>query len=123
MLGAGGCKDNPVASKPENHRPILFSVIVFPDTIGPKDSVIVICNAMDPDADTLVYDWITDDRLNIKGVPGFYEHELSNTHENSQVFYPSQYIKTPIDTPWVQCFARDGRGYSVAKTVHLIIRQ
>ena len=106
-----GCKDNPVKpDKPENRSPVIFSVTVFPEIIGPSDSAIVICNAMDPNADTLVYDWITDGRLNIKGAASFDPHELYNTYENSRVVYPSQYVNVPLDTPWVQCFARDRKG-------------
>ena len=78
--------DNPVDGKQENRSPVILSLSVFPDVIGPSDSAIVICNAFDPDADTLVYDWITDGRLKIKGGQGD-EHFLYNTYENSRMVY------------------------------------
>ena len=122
LLANFACKDNPVDSgKTENHSPVIFSVTVFPEVIGPTDSAIVICNAMDPDGDTLVYDWITDGRLNIKGAP-YYAHEEYNTYENSQIFYPNS-VSSPVDTAWVQCFARDRKGGSVARVVQFIVRQ
>jgi hypothetical protein len=73
--------------KPENHKPIIFSLTAFPDVVSPSDSVIIICNAMDPDADTLVYDWSTDGKSKIKGAqnPDFI---LNHTYENSRVVYP-----------------------------------
>jgi RimJ/RimL family protein N-acetyltransferase len=82
---------------------------------------VVTCDATDPDADSLVYDWVTDGRLNIKGaVPR--QHYLYNTFFKSHLFYPDA-VDTPLDTAWVQCFARDRRGGSDSRIVHLIIRQ
>jgi len=121
FLAGFACKDNPVNSgKPENHSPIIFSVTVFPDVIGPTDSAIVICNAMDPDADTLVYDWITDGKSRIKGVEVPPDFELYNTYENSRVVYPKNLNSIPIDTLWVQCFARGRKGGSVANVVRFM---
>lgn len=112
--------DNPV--KPENLNPIIRSLTAFPEVIGPTDSVVIICNAVDPDGDTLVYDWITDGRLKVQGALSN-EHFLYNTHENSHVFYPEA-VRSPVDTPWVQCFARDGKGgQSVPKIVEFIVKQ
>jgi hypothetical protein len=122
LLTINCCKDNPVNSvKPENRSPVIFSLTVFPEVIGPTDSAIVICNAMDPDGDTLVYDWISDGRLRIKGALAG-DYSLYHTHENSRIFYPDG-VNTPIDTPWVQCFARDGKGKSANRIVHFIVRQ
>ncbi len=123
ILSINSCNNNPATLTVQNRNPIILSVTVFPDTIGPADSAIVICNAWDPDGDSLVYDWITDGRLNLKdvGVPN--EHFRFNTHENSQVFYPSQAIRSPIDTPWVEVSARDGIGGSVSKVVTFIVKQ
>lgn len=114
------CDDNPVDSKPENRRPVILSLTVFPEVIGPSDSAIVVCNAFDPDGDTLVYDWITDARLKIKGAlpPG--DTRLFNTFENSRIFYPTQQA---IDTVWVQCFARDRKGKSDAELVLFIVKR
>jgi hypothetical protein len=68
IFSLNGCNDNPVEVKSENRSPIIFSLIVFPDIIGPTDSAIVICNAIDPDGDTLVYDWITDGKSKDKRI-------------------------------------------------------
>lgn len=113
--------DNPV--KPKNHFPQILSVDVFPDVIGLNDSVIVICNATDPDGDTLVYDWITDGRVKIKGGHANY-HWLYHTYENTRIFYPKpDVVNLPIDTLWVQCFVRDVRGGEVAETVIFVVKQ
>lgn len=110
--------DNPVT--PTNRSPVISSLIAFPHAISPTDSTIVICNASDPDGDTLVYDWITDARLRIKGLRDS-EHSLYNSSSNSQVFYQSS--TTTSDTAWVQCFARDGRGKSDARVVLIPLYQ
>jgi hypothetical protein len=112
------CDDNPVEGKAENRSPVIFSLTVFPDVIGSSDSAIVICNAYDPDADTLVYDWITDAKLRIKGANPPGDTRLFNTFENSRIFYPTQFA---IDTVWVQCFARDRKGKSDAELVLFIV--
>ena len=111
-------KENP--TQPQNHSPEILSLDAFPDTIGLSDSVIVICEAIDPDGDTLVYDWITDGRVRIKG----YNHSwLYNTSDNTHIFYPTEYVNFPMDTLWIQCFARDGRGKSDNGTVVFIVKQ
>lgn len=112
------CNDNPVEVKPENREPVIFSVTVFPEIVKPCDSLIVICNAYDPDGDTLVYDWITTGVVRIKGAFAN-EHWLYNTYENSRIFYApdSLHVSSPKDTFWVQCFARDGKGKSNAKII------
>jgi hypothetical protein len=112
------CDDNPVDNKQENRNPVMFSLTVFPDFIGPSDSAIVICNAMDPDGDTLVYDWITDARLKIKGArPG--DFRLYHTYDNSRIFYPTDLA---TDTVWVQCITRDVKGGSAGKLIIFIIK-
>ncbi|GAB6283089.1 MAG: hypothetical protein STSR0008_18450 [Ignavibacterium sp.] len=117
MSLAINCDDNPVDGKQENRSPVILSLSVFPDAIGPSDSAIVICNAMDPDGDTLVYDRITDGRLKIKDgqVDG---HVLYNTFENARIVYAKKINNSPsIDTVWVQCFARDRKGKSDAQII------
>jgi hypothetical protein len=114
-----GCEEDPV--QPENHQPIIFSLTAFPEVVGPSDSVIVICNAMDPDADTLVYDWLTDGKSRIKGAD-VNDHMLYHTYENSRVFYPKLNFALP-DTLWVLCDARDVKGKSIGKWVSFIVRQ
>ncbi len=115
----GSCKkDNPV--KPENQSPIITSVVVFPEVIGPNDSVLVVCNAMDPDGDTLVYDWLTDARLRIKGTNFRW---LYHTKNNSRIFYPTGVVKLPRDTVWVECSVRDVKGGADRKVVTIIVDQ
>ena len=118
-IGACGSDDEDPA-KPTNQRPAILSVTVFPSTISPGESTIVVVNAIDSDADTLVYDWITDNRLIIKG--GF-NSSLFNTYDNSHVFYHGNLSRPYPDTAWVQCFARDRRGKSDNRTVHVILQQ
>jgi hypothetical protein len=107
--------------KTENHKPIIFSLTAFPDVVSLSDSVIIICNAIDPDADTLVYDWSTDGKSKIKGAqnPDFI---LYHTYENSRVVYPENNITLP-DTLWVTCVARDVKGGSMGKSVSFIVKQ
>jgi len=115
-------KDTPV--KPVNHNPIILSVTVFPDVIGISDSAIVVCNAMDPDGDTLVYDWYTDGRLRFKNNPPWQCCVLANTYENYQILFPVQSQNfPPIDTVWLQVEARDRKGGgSVAQTVQFVVK-
>lgn len=119
MLLNINCSENLVNS--ENNAPIIFSLTAFPEVIEPADSVIIICNAMDPDGDTLVYDWITDGRVKIKGANDF-DHFLYNTYENSRIVYPKNLNLLP-DTLWVQCFARDVKGKSANSIVLFIVKQ
>ena len=91
------CEDNSVKPENQNHRPVIFSLSVFPNIIGPQDSAIVICNAYDPDGDTLVYDWISDGKSKIKGTL-FDELFLYNTYENYRVVYPKNLNSIPINT-------------------------
>jgi len=124
MLLTINCADNPVDGKPENREPVIFSLVAFPEIIKPNDSLIVICNAYDPDGDTLVYDWYTDGTIRIKGARE-YEHALFNTHANSQIFYApdSQFVSAPQDTFWVGCAARDGKGGQDYRTIYFIVKQ
>ena len=79
----------------------------------------VIVNAIDPDLDSLVYDWITDSRLLIKGARTD-DTALYNSPSNAQVFYRS--TVTPVsDTAWVQCFVRDRRGGVDVRLIHIIL--
>jgi hypothetical protein len=123
ILLNNNCDDNPGDSKPENRSPVIFSLSVFPEVISPLDSAIIICNAMDPDGDTLVYDWITDGRVKIKGANDF-DHFLYHTYENSRVVYPKNLNnRPPIDTLWVQCFVRDVKGGEVGELITFILKQ
>jgi hypothetical protein len=105
-----------------NRQPAISSLTAYPDSMGPSDSTHVICIATDPDRDVLVYDWITDARLLIQGAPAR-DNTLYNTASNTHVFYPGSASLGVIDTGWVQCFARDGRGMSDARTVRILIHR
>lgn len=110
--------ENPVG--PQNNSPQILSIVVFPEIIGLSDSVIVICNAIDPDGDTLVYDWITDARVRIKGSN---YSRLYHTSENNRIFYPTKIVNIPIDTLWIQCFVRDVKGGADAKLFYFIVKE
>jgi hypothetical protein len=88
--------------------------------MGPADSTVVVCAAYDPDGDRLVYDWITDARLKIKGNPPNY-YRYFNAFSDSMTFYPGPAMVYPTDTAWVQCFARDGRGMSDARIINILV--
>lgn len=114
------CDEDPVKPEDKNQSPIILSLSVFPEIVKPNDSLIVICNAIDLDGDTLVYDWSTTGVVRIKG----YNHPwLYNSPNNSQIFYApdNQFVSSPQDTFWVQCFARDRKGKSDNLTVHFIV--
>ena len=122
-MSVGACgkgeSNDPVG--PTNQQPFILSTTVFPPSISPGESTIVVINAMDPDADTLWYDWITDSRLLVKGArPG--EPFLYDTRENFHVFYHANLNRTYPDTTWIQCFARDGHGKSDNRVVHVILQ-
>jgi len=114
-----GCNEN--STKVENNDPILLSLRAFPSIVNPGDSVIVICEAVEPDDDTLFYDWFTDSRLKIQdaGIDGTF---LYNTRENTRIVYPTKKKDEPTDTAWVSCSVRDGiGGQSLSKTVTIIV--
>ena len=105
----------------ENHRPRLHSLIANPDSLdGSGDSTTVVCVATDPDGDRLVFDWITDARLIIKGVNPNQNH-LYNSPNNTQVFYRSA-VAAFDDSGWVQCYARDRRGMSASRLIIVTVR-
>jgi hypothetical protein len=116
------CEDEIV--KPVNHHPIIFSLTVFPEVVNPSDSLIVICNAVDPDADTLVYDWYTIGVVKIKGARDN-QSWLLHTYENSRIFYApdSIYVSAPQDTFRVECATRDVKGGVDVKEVSFIVRK
>ena len=105
----------------ENHRPRISTLTATPDRLlNAGDSAIVVCTALDPDGDILVYDWETDARLIPQGA-GYNEYYIYNTHSKAHTFYRSSV--TPVsDTAWVRCFARDRRGMSDVKVVNIILR-
>ena len=124
FLALSTCDENSIGSNSENRNPVILSLTAFPDVVNPNDSLIVICDAFDPDADTLVYDWYTTGVVKIKGARD-YEHALFNTHENSRIFYApdSVYVTAPQDTFWVECAVRDRKGGQVSQIIRFIVRQ
>jgi hypothetical protein len=122
MLLNINCSDTLVKS--ENHNAIIRSLTVFPEVVKPKDSLIVVCDAFDPDGDTLVYDWYTVSVVKIKGIPSWDCCALYNSPENSQIFYApdSQFVATPLDTFWIECTARDGKGGGSVQTVIFTVK-
>ncbi len=121
LLGgtAGACRHTPAAPlTPANHSPLMTSIVLFPSSIGPSDSAIVVCAATDPDGDTLVYDWISDGRLRLKDAPrGGY---IFSSPRNSQIFYYDT-PRAPIDTAFIRCYTRDLRGGQDGRLVLLIL--
>jgi hypothetical protein len=117
-----GCKDNPADSvKPRNHSPVISFAIVFPEIVGPSDSLILFCSATDPDGDSLVYDWYSNGIVRIKGACPTCP-DLYNTSESFRVFHSpdSVYISAAQDTFRLQCAARDRKGGMDVATVYLV---
>lgn len=113
VIGCNG--DDPVS--PLNRNPVILSLATFPDTLSRLDSAIVVCGASDPDADPLVYDWITDARLRLKGaLPG--DPFLYNTSANYQIIYHGN-LSPPHDSAFVRCSVRDGRGGVVSQRIFI----
>ena len=120
LLGvtAGACRHSSVAPIPVNHPPLISSITLFPLSIGPSDSAIVVCTATDPDGDTLVYDWISSGGLRLKDAPrGGY---IFSSPRNSQIFY-SDTLRAPIDTSFIRCYTRDQRGGQDGRLVLLVL--
>lgn len=112
------CKEN--STEVENNDPILLSLQVFPKIVNSEDSVIVICEASEPDEDSLFYDWFTDSRLRIKNNGN--ESIMYHTRENIRVFYPTKGKGEPADSAWISCSVRDGKGgQSVSKRVTILV--
>jgi|SRR5690554_4397818 hypothetical protein len=125
LLNISSCDDNPVDNQPENRSPVIFSLTVFPKIVKPNDSLIVICNVIDPDGDTLVYDWYTTGVVRIKGLHSWDCCALYNSYENSQIFYApdSQFVSAPQDTFRIECAVRDGKGGGDVKLINFIVKQ
>jgi len=100
--------------------PQIVTVLATPDTLGPSDSTVVECVAIDRAGDALVYDWVTDARLKIQGVPAN-RNWLYTTRSNRHVFYTGPVYAYPLDTAWVQCFARDLKGGEDARTINILL--
>jgi hypothetical protein len=107
--------------QPRNRSPVVQSLIAFPATIGPGDSAVVVCQATDPDGDPVVFDWTSDCRLIKQGATGQF---TAYNRGNVLVVYAGACAYVPVDTGWVSCHARDGRGGGAdAGIVRIVIRQ
>ena len=103
--------------QPVNRSPVVQSLIAFPTSVSPGDSVIIVCHATDPDGDTLSFDWVSDCRLTDR-----YGHiEVYNTG-SAMVFHAGSCARAPVDTGSVECEVRDGKGGGArAGVVHIVI--
>ena len=117
-VSAVACGHDPVKPVPTNHNPIVSSLVLFPAAIGSSDSAIAVCTASDPDGDSLVYDWISDGRLDLKDAPrvGY----IYSSPRNWQVFYRGT-IVAPNDTALIWCYTRDLRGGQAGVLTALIL--
>ena len=107
---------NPVQS--QNNDPEIISLEAFPNLVNPLDSFIVICNAIDPDGDTLVYDWITGGRLKIKGTNDF---DSYHNKKNTQIFYTPDTVYHYVDTLGIWCDVRDVKGGGDSKFILIFL--
>ena len=103
FAGISACSDDH-PSKPIDRSPFVRSFTASPDSLGPRDTALVVCDAVDPDGDPLYFDWITDARLRIQGAPGGVY--LFNSRSGSQRFYIG-HLRGSIDTGWVECTVRN----------------
>ena len=120
-LGAGlaACgDDDPV--KPVNHAPVIQSLTAFPTALGPGDSTLVTCLAVDADGDSLLYDWVTDARLVIKGNDPT-DHELYDSRSNTHVFYHG--ASSAFDSAWVECNVHDSKAANAVRMVTILVNQ
>ena len=119
-----GCNEEPPRPTPlipQNHPPVITGLEAFPDTIGPSDSVVVVCSATDPDGDSLVYDWQTDARLNIQGTPTWNKY-LNHQPSPRHTFYNAN-LPNPInDSAWVYCETRDPKGGGAGRVLFVTLR-
>ena len=115
-----GCDDDDPTRPPENRDPVIVSLTAFPVAIGPGDSTVVFCHATDPDDDALVYDWVTDSRLVIKGYPPS-THEVFGSPIPFHVFYHGPVLS--FDSAWVECTTRDRKGGNSVRMVTILVNQ
>lgn len=117
LIGACGSDRTPVT--PTNRPPIIRSVSAQPETLALSDSTTITCDAIDPDGDSLRYDWFTQVPLRIVGAPqGVY---LYNSRSQTQILYYSG-PESLTSLARVQVFARDTRGLQDGIEFFLILR-
>lgn len=105
---AASC-DPELPIQPVNRSPVVRSLTVFPAVIGPGDSAIVICEAIDPDGDTLYFDWSSDCRLSMSS-PRNHGGTVFSERSGRMVVRAGTCATAPLDTGFVSCHVRDGRG-------------
>ena len=104
---AASC-DPELPIQPVNHSPVVRSLTVFPAVIGPGDSAIFICEAIDPDGDTLYFDWFSDCRLIMSSPRN--SGVVFSERSGRMVVHAGACATAPRDTGIVSCRVRDGRG-------------
>lgn len=120
LLASVGACSRSDPTQPQNQRPAITSLTASPNAIGPGDSTIVTCMAVDPDGDQMFYDWHTDSRLVIQGnAPA--EHDFYDSPDNTHVFYHG--AVTAYDSAWVRCIVRDHKGGLVGGLVDVLVNQ
>lgn len=106
--------------QPVNRDPIVTSLTVFPTTIAPGDSAVVVCSASDPDGESVRYDWHSYGAVRLNSRLGWIAYSQPS---NSMTIYASAGTGAPSDTGWVRCFAVDDRGGSqYAGMVEIVIQ-
>jgi hypothetical protein len=107
--------------EPVNRSPAVQSLLAFPTSIPVGDSAVVVCQATDPDGDPVVFDWTSDCRLIKQGASGQF---TAYNRGNTLVVYAGACASAPLDTGWVSCHVRDGKGGGAnAGTIRIVIRQ
>ncbi len=111
-----GCGSD-LSLAPVNRDPMVQSLLATPAALSPGDSAFVVCHATDPDGDQVQYDWVSFGPVSIGGDIVFNGGDTRVVHA----------LKSPVlalDTGWVQCFVRDGRGGGAdAGRVPIIVQQ
>lgn len=122
LVGAtsASCGAGSTRPRPTNTKPAIDSIRVQPPIASVSDSITVTCFARDTDGDVLVYDWQTDSRLRINGVPANQPYKFGSP-SSAERFYP-QYSSSSLDTIYLSCSARDQHGASAARLVLIIIQ-
>ncbi len=106
-LALGSCKEKSPTQPQVNHPPTILSVSVTPNPIGLSESTLVVCNAVDPDGDSLSYDWYSQRPIFISGAPDVVN--LIDTRSNACTFYYAVPWSMTTYVP-IQVFVRDPRG-------------
>ncbi|MBI5169789.1 MAG: hypothetical protein HZA61_09900 [Candidatus Eisenbacteria bacterium] len=115
-LLAVGC-EQPTAPKPQNHPPVVHSIVGFPPVLVPGDSAIVVCSVTDADGDTLIYDWYSNAQIK---VPGEVDNLLENTRTNVMKVFTGTRFGDP-DTGVVTCVIYDRKGGAAMGRVFFLL--